>query len=214
MSWKQHAIWWVLSDFSYSIWEDHSSLKPSKWRFDLNWLEAPKFWSSQLLISWMGVDGSGKHTIRGWETWDPHSILPPWEYERMWQRWFDWFYFKIFTFKYSIKFLAYVGIRTFFVKWSHMTGLTSGGLWLFTAQCSLVIMLAFNWLSNVVMTGDPDSPEGSGTSWGGILTSSSSPVPSSSLMIQSWKGMPRTMTWIRCHRWGGALSTPSHFCQV
>ena len=50
---------------------------------------------------------------------------------------------------------------------------------------------------------------GLGTSWGGILTSSSSPVPSSRLIIQSWKGMPgTTMTWLRCHRWGGALPTP------
>ena len=82
--------------------------------------------------------------------------------------------------------------------WSLLTG-HSAGLWL-AEQCC----------------GDRGTrhSQSSETSPSGILTSSSSPVHSSRLMIQSWKGRLGTMTWLKCRRWGGALLTPEVISRV
>ena len=82
--------------------------------------------------------------------------------------------------------------------WSLLTG-HSAGLWLADLCC-----------------GDRGTrhSRSSETSPSGILTSSSSPVHSSRLMIQSWKGRLGTMTWLKCHHWGGALLTPEVISRV
>ena len=124
-------------------------------------------------------------------------------------RWFDWFYFRMFAFKiFSQRFNWLCFYYTF---WTHLFVVDSRHCFLIlhdrcdkwwsllVTACSLVIV---GWgLSNVVMTGDPDTPGG----WG-------------QAEAEYWHlagGMQGTMTWIRCHRWGGALANPwGHFCQV